>query len=240
MPRTWLMIVVFLLGVLAYGLATAPAALVFGNEKRLVIGEERVAVYAITGRVLNGQASWRWRSERGQLAWRWQWQWQALLPGFAVQVHSALGNAEGWLTATPLRRLHLKQVALEADVALFSKTLKLAEGSATGRVKGRIEELSIAPSAPWRAQGRLDYSGGDILWPGGQAAVEALKLLLHTEAEGKIAALLQPHDKTEALMAGEFSSQGFTWLVYRRWLAMLGMSQGGNAEAEVLKVSDQW
>jgi|GEM_PF-2151149 len=238
MPRTWLMIVVFLLGILGYALITAPAALVLGNEKRLALGNERVAVYAITGRVFNGQASWRWRSQRGQVAWRWQW--KALLPGFAVQVQSALGIADGWLTVTPLGRLHLRQVELEADVALFSKTLNLAEGSATGRIKGHIEELSVASSAPWRATGRADYSGGDILWPGGQATVDALELLLRTEAEDQVVVLLQGHGKTDALMEGEFSSKGFTWLVYRRWLAMLGMSQGGSAGTEVLKVSDQW
>lgn len=238
MPKIGLMIVVFLLGLLLFAAITAPATAVLGNEQRFTIGDEQVMITDVSGRLLDGYAAWRWRNERGTIAWRWQW--DALRPGVKLRIHSPLLTAQGWLGATPLQRLYLQQFALQADVGLASKALRLTDGSATGQVEGVIEELMLAPDGPWRAKGLLSYSGGNIHWPDGEASVGPLQLPIDTKDGRVIAIALQGHESTAPLMEGEFSSQGFVWTVYRGWIKMLGMSQGGDESAEVFKVTDEW
>lgn len=238
MPKSWLMVTVFLLSVLVFTLITMPAKMFFGQQQTLMVGGKQLLIHDVSGRALNGQARWQWATEQGTLSWRLAR--KGLVPGVMAEVKGAMIKASAWFTATPAKRVTIKDLNLNVNVDTMSALLELDAGGATGAVSGVVAKANISPAGPWSATGKLDYSGGDIYWPGGSAKVEPLELHLEDGEAGEIAALLHTRASTAALMNGEFSKEGFSWTVYRRWVKILGMSQGGNEDAEVFKVSDTW
>lgn len=237
MARSWLMVVVFFLALLFYVLATMPARVVL-EEKAYSFGGEQVYVEAVSGRVLNGAAKWRWRGLDGSLFWRIQF--KSFWPAVKFEVRSTDLKLHGLASVGMSQNLYIKQVKLSANVGAFSQRLALPAGGADGSLLGEIESLVANAQGELQVQGVVHYSGGDIHWPNGSAAVGPLQLALNSDEAAVTKITLHAPGSSLEYMSGLIAGRTFEWQVYRRWIQALGMSQGGNADDVVFKVSDQW
>lgn len=237
MARSWLMVVVFFLALLFFVLATMPARIVL-DEKAYSFGGEQVYVEAVSGRVLNGTAKWRWRGLEGSLLWLVQAKF--FWPMVKFEVRSADLKVNGLASVGISQNLQLKQITLSANVEALSQRLALPVGGADGSLLGEIEKLVISAQGELQAQGMIHYSGGIIHWPNGSAAVGPLQLALNSAETGVTNIKLHATASPLEYMSGVIEGRTFEWRVYRRWIQALGMSQGGSADDVVFKVSDQW
>ncbi len=237
MARAWRWLVVFLVAVAVYAVATMPARVVLSEETLNVAGEP-ITLSQVSGRLLSGALAWRWRHMQGTL--RWKLGVRALVPTVKVHVQGEALQARGYVSALPWRGVQVKQLEVEADVGAFSEALALSVGGADGTLQGHLDQLRITSDKAVELEGVVNYSGGRIHWTQGSATVGPLVLQAQSPSPLASHLTLQTPSASEVYMEGKLEGRSFEWRVYRRWVQLLGMSQGGSASDTVFTLSDQW
>lgn len=237
MARVWLKILVFVLALLIFALITMPARVVI-KEQTYRAGGEQVQFFDVSGRLLKGTARWRWRELSGVV--RWSLQRRVLAPVIKVAVRGSDIELEGIVAAPLQRKLSATAVKINANVGAFSEALSLSAGGAEGALLGEFERITVSEDGGLDAAGELNYSGGRIHWATGSATVGALQLVATNEAPELTKIVLQAPSGSQRYMEGSVEKRMFEWRVYRRWVQLLGMSQGGEADDVVFSISDQW
>jgi len=237
MARAWLMILVFTIALLFFAIVAMPARVII-KEQNYILAGEQLSLTKVSGKLLQGTARWRWRELDGKVRWRLQ---QALpVPRIRIRIDSPALEAQGGIAVSLLGNLAIQNLALNADVKYFSEALALAVGGADGNLLGELEEVLLTSEGSVSAEGVINYSGGHIHWANGSATVGPLQLIMDRQSTELTHLELRASSSTELYMDGSINGRIFEWQVYRRWVQLLGMSQGGAADDVVFKISDQW
>lgn len=237
MARAWLMTLVFVVALLFFLIVTMPARVVI-KEQSYSVGNDQIRLSNVSGRVLKGTARWQWRELSGAL--QWSVQRRFLKPTVKVVVRSAPLEAEGRVAFSFSGGVIAENIKLSADVEAFSEALSLSVGGAEGAILGELQQVSLAPKGGVSAEGVINYSGGRIHWTNGSATVGPLQLTANSETPQSTRLALHAPSSSQLYMDGSFEGRVFEWQVYRRWVQLLGMSQGGSADDVVFRISDQW
>jgi len=228
---------VFVVALLLFAVITMPARIVI-KEQDYSIGSDQIHLSNVSGRMLNGSAKWRWRELSGTA--QWSVQRRFLKPTINIAIYSAPLEAEGRVVFNLSGRMEAENIKLSAEVEAFSQALSLSVGGADGSILGDIHKLSWSSKGEVSAEGVINYSGGRIHWANGSATVGPLQLTADTDTPHLTRFKLQAPSASRLYMDGSLEGRVFEWRVYRRWIQLLGMSQGGSADDVVFIISDQW
>lgn len=233
MPRGLLLITVFVVSLMGWLLWSFPAAPLLQRVDGMMVAGNALHVSNVQGRVWDGGARWRWQQWRGQLDWRVVRQgWR---PALQLDLRSAELRVSGRISAGR-DFIHLRDLDLRVPLAQISRDFP--QGSATGLVEGRVDQLRWQRHGSVRASGSFTYSGGEVSWPpDGSAQVPALEGRL--SEDGDSARLQVSAPDGQAVMAARLTGEQAELRVFRAWPRLLGVSQGGRDEDVVFQVSER-
>lgn len=230
MPRARILMLVFVVSLLVFGLWRLPAAPVLAQLDGVQIDGQPLQLERVQGRIWDGKAQWAWADQQGHFGWALAW--RGLRPGANLVLTSAAGSLRGWATGTP-SRVTLEEVRV--DVALAPLSRGLGVGQAEGEVLGLLSRVSWQRSGLLQVDGVLHYGGGSVRWQGGGAEAPPLEARLFNEGEVARMVTTAPDGAT---VADAQVKDGLAQVrVYRVWPRLLGVSQGGSDEDVVFEVS---
>lgn len=230
--RRWIALgIVFLASLCVFLVALMPAAAVVERLPALRVGGAPVTLSNAQGLWWKGAVDVRWRDRQGQV--RWQLDWHGLTPGAQIDINASELSARGWLGGF-YGGWRLEQWRASVPVAVIGRYVP--QGSATGVVAVTLAALEFSDDAVTDARGTLHYGGGVVSWgQGGSASVPALNGLLAMEKEGPRLTVTGPQQQ-ELVRAGIVKKR-LSVQVLRAWPELLGVSQGGNPEDVVFRMS---
>lgn len=231
MPRPLVLITVFVVSFLGFGLWQVPAGVVTARVAGVELAGAPVQLVQPQGRLWQGTARWRWRQRSGRLDWALDW--QGLTPGLRLSLGGSKLNLEGWLGGGP-SRLWARGWDLELPVALIARGVD--RGSAEGQLTGQLRELDWQDQQIRALDGELRWSGGRVSWrPDGSADLPPLDGRLYMAEEAARAEVTDADERRLAdvrVRGGELNLR-----VYRAWPMLLGVSSGGQSSDVVFEVS---
>lgn len=234
MPRIWVLTLCFLVFLLAFLVVLMPAAVVVERVPALQIGGARLQLSEPRGRWWQGQANWQWKQLQGSLEWSLDWHW--LTPGVQLATRTHQGeNARlsGWL-GMDWGDWELQQARVSVPVALVAD--QVPQGGADGRVDVSLMRLRLADGQIDDAQGTLHYSGGTVTW-GRNGAAQVPVLDGRLSMEGEVPTLQVNDPEGTRLMQARLEQGRFHLEVMRAWPILLGVSQGGQPDDVVFRMS---
>lgn len=230
MPRLLVLVAVFLISFVAYGVWSAPAVLVVSRLAPVELAGSPLRLTQARGRVWDGAATWHWQGLRGQL--RWEFAWHGLTPGVQVDLVGSGISAHGWLGGSPGHwQLRGWQLALPVDLI----AQQLAFGDASGRLTGQIQKLTWSEGRVTALVGELHWTGGRVSWPpNGHAQIPPLQGRLFQRDS---AAWLKVTSPRGQLLADARLREGTLRLrVYQAWPMLLGVIEQGQPSSVVVKI----
>ena len=233
MPRLRVLALVFVASLLIWLVIALPAAPFVQRLDGTQVAGAPLSVHQVSGTVWSGRLGGRWRDWRGGLLWRlsrdgWRPALQVELRGDDFLVSGRFAGGRETL------RVH----DLELNIPLQPFTRQLEQGSAEGRVQGRIDSLRWRQAGAVEAQGSLRYSGGRVTWPpDGGADVPALDGDLFSEEQRARLVVTAPDG--QRVMDASLGGEEAEIRVFRAWPRLLGVSQGGRDEDVVFQVRER-
>ncbi len=231
MPRPLVLITVFVVSFLGFGLWQVPAGVATARVAGVELAGAPVQLFQPQGRLWQGTARWRWRQRSGRLDWTLEW--QGLTPGLRLSLGGSKLNLEGWLGGGP-SRLWARGWDFELPVALIARGVD--RGSAEGQLTGQVRELDWQDQQIRALDGELRWSGGRVSWrPDASADVPPLDGRLYMAEEAARVEVTDPDERRLAearVRGGELNLR-----VYRAWPMLLGVSSGGQSSDVVFEVS---
>jgi len=231
MPRPWVLVTVFLVSLLGFGLASIPAELALARVSGMSLAGEPLHVIRSEGRIWQGGAHWRWRERSGRL--HWALEWRDWMPGLSLELASGPARLRGWLSGTTTRARALDW-QVELPVPIIAS--RIERGDAGGVITGRIRELDWHERRFRALEGRLRWTDASVSWQGGGGAdLPALEGRLFMDKGAARAQVTDPDGRT--LADARLADGQLEFRVYRAWPMLLGVSGGGQASDVVLEVS---
>lgn len=229
LPRKWLA-ALFVVSLLVFSVALAPASLVAARLDGVRIGGGALEVGTAYGRWWRGQATWQWRSLGGNLAWTVEW--RGLTPGIDV-VFNGAARGRGWIGGIDALQVR------DADIILDARAVSEVVASLTfdGTVSARGLSFTLAGDRVADAAGVLTYGGGTASW--GDATpvtVPPLRGNIESTEGGARLAITSPEIADVLAQASVEGNMG-RLTVYRAWPAALGISRGGDPGDAVFETS---
>lgn len=231
MPRPLILVTVFVVSFLGFGLWSVPAEVLVSRVSGFPLGDARLELDQPRGRLWDGAARWRWRRLTGRVDW--DLDWRGLTPGLQLALSGGGIELAGWLGGGS-GRVRALDWQLDLPVSLIARHVD--RGDAGGRLSGELRELHWRDRQMQALDGELRWSGGTVRWqPDGNADLPPLDGRLFM-AEGTPRAEVTDPDGQQ--LADARIANGEAHLrVYRAWPMLLGVSGGGQASDVVLEVS---
>ena len=233
MPRFRVLALVFVASLLVWLVVALPASPFVQRLDGTPVAGAPLTVNQVSGTLWSGRLGWRWQDWHGGLTWRlardgWRPALQAELRTEELLVS---GQVSGGRDSFRLRQLDM-------SVPLQPFTRQLEQGSAEGRVQGRIDSLRWRRGGEVEAAGSLRYSGGRVSWPpDGSAEVPPLEGDLFSEEQRARLVVTAPDGLR--VMDVSLAGDSVELRVFRAWPRLLGVSQGGRDEDVIFQVSER-